>query len=198
MSEWIAENNAVKGYLMASSTPPQAFPPPSSSSSTLPAKTTCLYCAIAASSSVNHRRPVLLGKLGMNQKAVTATKTLTIPSRRINHCHARRSAMPFMFVRIAAASKLEKTLEIMFPACQIPIRNGDSFLVYQEEVRSETAGMKGPSAKPTRNRQRQNAQPDDRAGIQIVTADQTSMMDGKRILGFPLAIRTFAGTCEMM
>ena len=182
---------------MASNTPPQRLPSPSSSSGT-PAETTCLYCAMAISSSVNHRRPVLFGKLGINQNPNTATRILTIPSRRINHCHARKSAIPSIFVRIPAASRLENAFEIIFPACQIPILNGDSFFVYQEEVSSETAGTKGPSANPTKNRQRQNPHPDDRAGMQIVTADQASMMDGKMMLGFPFAMSTVAGTWEIM
>ena len=183
---------------MASNTPPQRLPSPSSSSGTPPAETTCLYCAIADSSSVNHRRPVLFGKFGINQNPNAATRILTIPSRRINHCHERRPAIPFIFVRIPAASKLENAFEMIFPACQIPILNGDSFFVYQDEVSSETAGTKGPSANPTRNLQRQNPHPDDNAGMQMVTADQASMMDGKMILGLLFAMSTVAGTCEIM
>lgn len=106
--------------------------------------------------------------------------------------------MPSMFVRMAAARSPEKTLDMMFPACQMPIRNGDSFFVYQDEVIRETAGMKGPSVTPTRNRQRQKPQAEVRAGMQIVTADQESMMQGKIMLGLPLAMKTLAGTWEMM
>lgn len=106
--------------------------------------------------------------------------------------------MPSMFVRMAAARSPEKTLDMMFPACQMLIRNGDSFFVYQDEVIRETAGMKGPSVTPTRNRQRQKPQAEVRAGMQIVTADQESMMQGKIMLGLPLAMKTLAGTWEMM
>ena len=34
--------------------------------------------------------------------------------------------------------------------------------------------------------------------MQIVTADQASMMDGKMMLGFPFAMSTVAGTWEIM
>lgn len=106
--------------------------------------------------------------------------------------------MPSMFVRIAAARSPEKTLEMIFPACQIPIRRGDSLFVYQDDVRRETAGTKGPSVTPTRNRQRQNPQPVVSAGIQIVTADHPSIIEGIRTLGLPLAMITLAGTWERM
>lgn len=119
---------------------------------------------------------------------------LTIPSNRINHCHARRCAMPSMFVRMAAARSPENTLEMIFPACQMPMRKGDSFFVYQDEVIKETAGIKGPSVTPTRNRHRQKPQAEVRAGMQIVTADQESIMQGKIMLGLPLAMKTLAGT----
>jgi hypothetical protein len=74
-----------------------------------------------------------------------------------------------MDVRIPAARSPEKTLEMILPACQIPMlnanisivgcqtcklsyRSGDSCFVYQEDVINETAGKKGPSVTPTRNR----------------------------------------------
>jgi hypothetical protein len=70
--------------------------------------------------------------------------------------------------------------------------------VYHEDVRRETAGTKGPSVNPTMNRQRQNPQPLVNAGMQIVVIDHANMIAGIRILGFPLAIKTLAGTCEMI
>ena len=42
--------------------------------------TTCLYCVIDASCSVNHRRPVLSRKLGMNQKAAVLRTWRTLRS----------------------------------------------------------------------------------------------------------------------
>jgi hypothetical protein len=45
------------------------------------------------------------------------------------------------------------TLDTMLPACQMAMRRGLSFLVYQEDVIKDTAGVKGPSKKPTRKRQ---------------------------------------------
>lgn len=93
-----------------------------------------------------------------------------------------------MFVRIPAAKNPEMTLEIMLPACQIPIRNGLSFFVYQDDVMSETAGRKGPSVIPIKNLQRQKAHADFAAGMEIVTADQTNIQEGRRTRGFPFAM----------
>jgi hypothetical protein len=87
------------------------------------------------------------------------------------------------------------TFEMMLPACQIPMRSGDSSLVYHELVIRDTAGRKGPSVTPTRKRQSMNDQPLFIAGIEIVTADQASMHAGIRKRGLPLAMMTFAGTC---
>jgi hypothetical protein len=165
---------------------------------------------MAASSSVMKYVPVESGKLGMNQKLTRATKILTapgrtisyvgcnvkfedIPSRSKNHFQARRFATPSMLVKIPAAKRPESACEMVFPACQIPILKGDSCLVYQEEVMSDTAGTNGPSVKPMRKRQRQKPHPAVTAGIQIVTHDQTSMQLGGRIRGVPLARMTLAG-----
>jgi hypothetical protein len=93
-----------------------------------------------------------------------------------------------MFVRIPAAKKPEITFDMMLPACQIPIRNGLSFFVYQDEVMSDTAGRKGPSVTPIRNLQRQNAHADFMAGMLIVTADQANIHEGRSTRGFPLAM----------
>lgn len=197
MSEkWIPAKSHVNGSLTASHTP---FQRPSSSSSWIPpAETNCLYCAMAASSSVSHRRLVLLGKFGMNQNAMQATKILTIPSSKMNHCQAWRPAMPSMLVRMPAARSPENIFETIFPACHMPIRSGDSFFVYHDEVIRETAGTNGPSATPTRKRQRQKPQAEVRAGMQIVTADHASMILGNMMLGLPFAMNTLAGTWEMM
>lgn len=89
------------------------------------------------------------------------------------------------------------TFEMMLPACQIPIRSGDSCLVYHELVIRDTAGRKGPSVTPTRKRQSMKDQPLFIAGIEIVTADQASIQAGSRKRGLPLAIMTFAGTCRV-
>jgi hypothetical protein len=88
-----------------------------------------------------------------------------------------------MLVKIAAERRPEKTLLMMFPACQIPIRRGDSSLVYQDDVMSATTGRKGPSVTPTRNRQSMNAHGDLAAGIAMVTADHANMMQGMMIRG---------------
>lgn len=80
----------------------------------------------------------------------------------------------------------------------MPILSGDSCLVYYELVSSETAGRKGPSVMPTRKRQSIKAQPDFIAAMQIVTIDQASMQHGSRIWGFPFAMITLAGTCDMI
>lgn len=48
---------------------------------------------------------------------------------------------------------------MVFPACQMPMRSGDSCFVYQDEVTKETVGTNGPSVTPTTNRQRMNPQP---------------------------------------
>ena len=58
-----------------------------------------------------------------------------------------------MLVRIPADNKPENTFEMMLPACQMPMRSGDSCLVYHELVMRDTAGRKGPSVTPTRKRQ---------------------------------------------
>lgn len=57
-----------------------------------------------------------------------------MPSRRKNHCHELRRAIPSMLVSMAAERRPEKTLEMMLPACQMPMRRGDSCLVYHEDV----------------------------------------------------------------
>lgn len=82
---------------------------------------------------------------------------------------------------------------MVFPACQMPMRSGDSCFVYQDEVIKETAGTNGPSVTPTMNRQRMNPQPRVMAGMQIVVADQASMQQGIRRRGLPLAMMMLAG-----
>jgi hypothetical protein len=106
----------------------------------------------------------------------------------------------------------------MFPACQIPILRGLSCFVYQEEVNSATPGRNGPSVNPTLKKLALRAVPShgteaevDRerltkkrqtikpaglliAGIEMVTQDQPSITQGKRMRGLPLAMTTFAGT----
>lgn len=86
------------------------------------------------------------------------------------------------------------TFEMILPACQMPMRRGDSCLVYHELVMRDTAGRKGPSVTPTRKRQSMKDQPLFIAGIEIVTADHASIQAGNRKRGFPLAMITFAGT----
>ena len=108
-------------------------------------------------------------------------------------CHADKPPICCILVKIAAASRPEMTLDMTFPACQIAIRRGDSSLVYQELVIKDTAGMKGPSVSPTRNRHRMNDQPLFIAVMQIVTVDQANMKKGIRTLGFPLARIMLAG-----
>lgn len=83
--------------------------------------------------------------------------------------------MPFMVVKIPAASSPEKMLEAIFPACQIAMRNGASSLVYHEEVMIETIGRKGPSASPTQKRQTRKDQPVDMAAMHAVTTDQANI-----------------------
>lgn len=102
--------------------------------------------------------------------------------------------MPFMLVRIAAASKPDMTLETIFPACQMAIRKGLSFFVYHEDVMRDTAGVNGPSKNPTKKRQKMKLQGLVIAVIDIVTADQQSMHTGSRILGLPWARITLPGT----
>ena len=99
-----------------------------------------------------------------------------------------------MFVRIPAARRPEIQFEMMLPACQIPMRSGDSSLVYHELVMRDTAGRKGPSVTPTRKRQSMKDQPLFIPGIEIVTADQLSIQAGNNQRGLPLAMITFAGT----
>jgi hypothetical protein len=103
-----------------------------------------------------------------------------------------------MFVRMAADNSPENTFETIFPACHIAIRKGLSSLVYQLDVMSATTGRKGPSVKPTRNRQSMKCHGFVAAGIQIVTADQASIMQGIHILGFCFAMMMLAGICDMM
>lgn len=70
--------------------------------------------------------------------------------------------------------------------------------MYHDEVIRETAGTKGPSVKPTTNRHKRNPQPAVTAGMQMVVIDHPSIQHGSKIRGLPLAMITFAGTCEMM
>jgi hypothetical protein len=105
--------------------------------------------------------------------------------------------MPFMLVRIAAASKPDITLETIFPACQIAIRKGLSFFIYHEDVVRDTAGVNGPSKNPTRKRQKMKLQGLVRAVIDIVTADQQSMHTRSRTRAFPRARITLPGTREI-
>lgn len=88
--------------------------------------------------------------------------------------------------------------EMVFPACQIAMRRGDSCFVYHDDVIRETAGTNGPSVRPTKKRQRRNPQPVVIAGMQMVVADHPSIQHGSKIRGLPFAIMTFAGTCEIM
>lgn len=62
----------------------------------------------------------------------------------------------------------------------------------------DTAGKKGPSVKPTRKRQSMNDHAEVMKIMQSVTRDQPSIQIGRRILGLPFAMITFAGICEMM
>ena len=103
-----------------------------------------------------------------------------------------------MLVKIPAAKIPEITLEMMLPACQIPILSGDSSFVYHELVMRDTAGRKGPSVTPTRKRQSMKDQELFMPGMAIVTEDQASMQAGRSQRGLPLAMITLAGTCEMM
>lgn len=141
-----------------------------------------------------------------------------LPSIRTNHCQACKLEMPSILVRMAAASKPEKTLEMILPACQIPIchdrvsieaqpqvarwreptLSGLSSFVYHEDVINETAGTNGPSVRPTKKRHSMNDQGVVMAVMQIVTADQPSMHRGSKRRGLPLAMITFAGIWEMM
>ena len=59
----------------------------------------------------------------------------------------------------------------MFPACQIAIRSGASSFVYHEDVIKLTIGKNGPSAKPTKKRQRTKAHPALIAAMHAVTLD---------------------------
>lgn len=169
------------------------------------------YCAIWVCSSVKYPLPVLFGKLGRVQNPATPTIMLTIPtsksdciqhgavrvyspSKRKNHLQEVRPARPSMLVRIAAASNPEKTLEMIFPACQIAIRNGASSLVYHEEVMSATPGTNGPSVNPTRNLQSMKPQGRVMRGMHIVTVDQPNIIIGMIRRGWPLAMIIFAGT----
>ena len=90
------------------------------------------------------------------------------------------------------------TFEMMLPACQIPMRRGDSSLVYHDEVINATTGRKGPSVNPTRKRHSMKLQADLHPGIAIVTADQASMMQGMMILGDDFEMKTLPGIWEMM
>lgn len=103
-----------------------------------------------------------------------------------------------MFCRIPAAKRLETACEIVFSACYISMRRGDSCFVYHDDVIRETAGTKRLSVRPTKNRQSKNPQPAVIAGIQMVVADYPSIQHGNKIRGFLLAIMTLAETCEMM
>ena len=80
----------------------------------------------------------------------------------------------------------------------MPIRRGDSFFVYHDDVIRDTAGTKGPSVKPTKKRQIQKAQPVLTAGMHMVTTDQASIHPGRRNCGFPLAKTTLDGICVII
>ena len=79
-----------------------------------------------------------------------------------------------------------------------PYLIGDSCFVYHELVMTDTAGKKGPSVMPTRNRQSINDQALFIAGMQMVTQDQPSIHMGKRTRGLPLAMMTLAGSWLMI
>jgi hypothetical protein len=103
-----------------------------------------------------------------------------------------------MLVKIAAERRPEKTLLMMFPACQIPMRSGDSSFVYHDDVISATTGRKGPSVTPTRKRHSMKAHGDLAAGMAIVTADHANMMQGMMTRGLCFEMMTLPGTCEMI
>lgn len=136
--------------------------------------------------------------MGISQKETRPTRILTEPSMSTNHCQLASPRTPDMLVRMAAASRPEMTLEMVFPACQMPMRSGLSRLVYHDDVMSETAGTKGPSVTPTRKRHSMKPHAEFSAVMQMVTAGHASMAHGSRIRGLPLARITLAGTCEMM
>lgn len=86
------------------------------------------------------------------------------------------------------------TLDTILPACQMAMRKGLSFLLYHEDVIKDTAGVNGPSKRPTKNRQKIKLQALLRAVMEIVTADQHSIQAGSSIRGLPRARITFPGT----
>jgi hypothetical protein len=92
-----------------------------------------------------------------------------------------------MFVNTPAARSPEKMFDAILPACQIAMRRGASSLVYHEEVIKDTIGRKGPSARPTQNRQTKNDQPEVIVAMQAVTTDQAIMYAGIWYRGRPFA-----------
>lgn len=89
-----------------------------------------------------------------------------------NQPQADTPDIPSIVVRIAAARRPEKMLDAIFPACQMAMRKGASSFVYHEELIKLTIGKNGPSATPTRKRQRINDQPLLMAAIHAVITDQ--------------------------
>lgn len=94
-----------------------------------------------------------------------------------DHCQAWRLAMLSMFSRMPAARKPDRMCATVSPACQMAMRIGDSFMLYQPEVTGHCAlesrvlsrmeasslrvrpGKNGASASPMKKRATQNPAP---------------------------------------